>query len=144
MDTVKILVLQMDCNTERLTYLPQIIQLLPFMNSTFFFLLLRHLYSRGWQRCSREISWSWCTDWGWCSGDAGLTSHPFCRLSQRDQWHRADLQQGLLTLIAAHMPLRFKGVHWHLCTWASWVPSVWVRLCVCFTWECGTCMNESV
>lgn len=114
--------LQMNCNTESLTYLSQIIQLLLFMSNTFFYLLFRHLYSRGWQRCPREVSWSWCTDWRWCRGDSRLTSHPFCRLPQRDEWHRTDMQQGLLTLAVARVQLRFKGgVRSHLCACAKCV-----------------------
>lgn len=113
------------------------------MNSTFLFLLLRHLYSRGWQRCPREVSWSWCTNWRWCSGDSGLTSHPFCRLPQRDEWHRTDLQQSLLTFTAAHVPLRFRGgVRPHLCKCAA------ERLCCMFlhmfhlgVWQLCECMK---
>lgn len=111
---------QISCSKERLTCLSQIIQLPPLTNSTFFLLLFRHLYSRGWQRRPREVPWSWCANWRWCSGDSGFTSHPFCRLPQRDEWHWTDMQKGLLTLVAAHVHLRFRGgVRPHLCACAG-------------------------
>jgi hypothetical protein len=106
--------------------------------TTLFSLLLRHLYSRGWQRCSREVSGSRCTNWRWCGGDSGLTSNPFCRLSQRHEWHWTDLQQGLLIPpTAAHMHLRFKmGVG---------IPAHVFGLCVCLytcsIWEYSNCEN---
>lgn len=76
--------------------------------STTLLSILRHLYSRGWQRCPREVSRSRSSDWGWCSGDSGLTPYPFCRLSQRDEWHWTDLQQDFLTTTVAHMQPRSK------------------------------------